>query len=342
MSGILRLSKVIFAALFVVGLIGPANAAGSKKQGIKIDEEIIELLNKPEIKAAPGQIGILKECIDEDAGLFFFITPIMTYLQSASSGPTVTRFFDAEQMDRAIRAKLKKQGTSIEMFCGHIVSETKKVKRGEYTYGDLLDHILVCEKVCGPTMTAMASVYMFNSARHYRGLVRFDFNDSELQNVFQGDESQGFLPIDNESELEAIYKEWVASGRKQKIGLDARASLPGGIVYNDELSRQRLMAVEQWFTQTKDVPVSLIDRKWLGNYGPYIDETVAELYNIEPLFAEYVKSPAAKKSRANGGEVYDGLNQSVAIFLYEDVDIHDDTGTGQTGAASSVDIKAPI
>ncbi len=341
MSGTRGFSSLILAALLVIGAAGSTCAAGSKSGGIKVDEEIIELLNKPEIKAAPGRIDIFKECVDKDAGLFFFITPIMTYLQSASNGLTVTRFFDAKQMDRAIRAKLKKEGTSIETFCSHMVAATKKVKRGEYNYGDLLDHILACEKVCGPTLSAMASVYMFNSARYYRGLVRFNFNDSELLDVTQGDESQGFLLINNKSQLETVYRAWVDSGRKLRIGLDARASLPGGIVYNDELSRQRLVSVEQWFTQTKDVPISLIDRKWLGNYGPPIDETVAELYKIEPLFAEYVNSPAAKKSRTNGDDVYDGLNQSVAVFLYDDVNIDDDAGS-PASSSPSPDTSTPI
>jgi len=170
----------------------------------------------------------------------------------------------------------------------------------------------------------MASVYMFNSARYLRGLVRFNYNDSNLRLDFPGDRSQGFLHIDNHTILEQTYQKWVELGRAWRIGLDARASLPGTTFYNDELSRKRLRAVEHWFTQTKDVPVSLIDRKWLGNFGPHIDQVVAKLYKIENLYNLYQNNDQAEKRLVDGRDIYFGLNQSVAIYLYKDVNIHID------------------
>lgn len=318
-------SAFTFAALSTCALsLSVLAADADRHKGIKIDEEVFELLNKPTIQVAPSQVDVFRECKTEDAGLFFFITPIMTYLESESDERTVTRFFNAEQLDRAIRLKLKKQGTPLEMFCGHVVAETERVKQGEYSYGDILDHILECEKVCGPTLSAMASVYMFNSAKHYQGIVRFNYNDPDLYASFRGDSSQGLLLINNDQELEAVYRKWVASQRTLKIGLDARASQPGGHLYNDELSRKRLIAVERWFTEIKDVPASMIDRKWFGNYGPFIDESVADLYKINPIYDQYHGNTRALRSRINGTDVYFGVNQSVAIFLYEDVDIHAD------------------
>lgn len=321
----INISLLASTVLFLIHSLPVNGEEASKSQGIKIDREVIELLNKPTVQLSPSQIQVFRECQDEKAGLFFFITPIMTYLESQSRERTVTRFFNAEQLDRAIRAKLKKEGTSLEMFCGHIVAETEKARRGEYSYGDILDHILQCQRVCGPVMSAMASVYMYNSARYYQGLVRFNYDDASLYGRFQGDFSHGHLSIDNESQLEAVYREWVASDRALKIGLDGRASQPGGTGYNDELSRRRLAAVEKWFTEVKDVPASMIDRKWFGNYGPFIDGTVADLYSIQPLYAQYRKNNQAAKSQLDGRAVYYGLNQSVALFLYEDKDIHIET-----------------
>jgi len=310
---------------FFLALSGGVNSQETKPRGgIKVDKEIIEMLNTPTIKVVPSQIGVFNECKDENAGVFFFITPIMAYLKSDSFGNAGTRFFDAEQFDRAIRAKLDKEGTPLSMFCAHIVAEFEKVKMGEHSYGDLLDHILECHKVCGPTLTAIASVYMYNSSKAYQGLVRFNFDNADLAGRLQGDHSHGFIEVDNNSQLEKVYTTWMDSGRTLKIGLDARASLPGGINYNDELSRKRLAAVERWFTETKDVPVSMVDRKWLGNYGPHIDEAVAELYKIQPIYALYKNNGRAAKTYLNGRNVYDGLNQSVVMFLYEDVDIHID------------------
>ncbi len=314
----------IYAFSFSLPILGESHGPSS---AIKVDEEIFELLNKPTIQLAPDQIDVFKECQTDDAGLFFFITPIMTYLEAESGEQSVTRFFNAQQLDRAIRFKLKKQGTPLKMFCGHIVAETEKVKRGEYTYGEILDHILACKKVCGPTMSGMASVYMYNSATHYQDLVRFNYDDAALYDQFQGDSSQGFLLINNQRALEAVYQKWVESQRTMKIGLDARASQPGGQLYNDELSRTRLVAVEKWFTERKDVPASMIDRKWFGNYGPFIDEPVAELYDINALYDRYRNNFNAAKSYIDGRDVYFGINQSVAMFLYKDVDIHVDVET---------------
>ena len=311
----------IYALTFSLSILGEGYDPSSS---IKVDEEIFELLNKPTIQLAPSQVDVFKECQTEDAGLFFFITPIMTYLKAESGEQSVTRFFNAEQLDRAIRFKLKKQGTPLKMFCGHIVAETDKVKRGEYTYGEILDHILVCEKVCGPTMSGMASVYMYNSEKHYQGLVRFNYDDAALYDQFQGDFSQGFLLINNQPALETVYQKWVESQRTMKVGLDARASQPGGQLYNDELSRKRLVAVEKWFSEIKDVPASMIDRKWFGNYGPFIDESVAELYHINAIYDQYRKNLQAAKSYIDGRDVYFGINQSVVMFLYKDKDIHVD------------------
>lgn len=307
---------------------GPPSKIEGPRGGIKVDEEIFELLNKPTIKLAPGQVDVFKECQTDDAGLFFFITPIMTYLEAESGEQSVTRFFNGEELDRVIRFKLKKQETPLDMFCSHIVAETEKVKRGEYTYGDILDHILECEKVCGPTMSGMASVYMYNSAKYYQGLVRFNYDDAALYDQFNGDSSQGFIEINNQGALEAVYQKWRESQRTMKIGLDARASQPGGQLYNDELSRKRLIAVEKWFTETRDVPASMIDRKWFGNYGPFIDESVAELYHINAVYDRYSKNLQAAKSNIDGKDVYFGINQSVAVFLYKDSDIHVDVDVG--------------
>ena len=313
------------AALYTIPVTNAG--CGPGRSGIKVDEEIFELLNKPTIQLAPSQIDVFNECKSEDAGLFFFITPIMTYLEAENGEQSVTRFFNGQQLDRAIRLKLKKQGTPLSMFCGHIVSETEKVKRGEYSYGDILSHILVCEKVCGPTMSAMASVYMFNSAKFYEGLVRFNYDSADLYTQLRGDSSQGYILINNQNPLEAVYQKWVESHRTLKIGLDGRASQPGGQLYNDELSRKRLIAVEQWFTEVKDVPASMIDRKWFGNYGPFIDAPIAELYNINDMYDRYRNNYQADKSFIDGRDVYYGINQSVAIFLYADVDIHVDVAT---------------
>lgn len=322
MTELYRLTvKLIATAGLIFPLLTLSEPVG-KSGGIKIDEEIFDLLNEPTIKIAPSKIDVFKECQSEDSGLFFFITPIMTYLESETRQQSVTRFFNAEQLDRAIRLKLKKQGTPIEMFCGHITSETEKVKRGEYSYGDILDHILECHKVCGPTMSAMASVYIFNSAKYYQGLVRFNYDNARLYPLLNSDYSHGFLHIDNQQELEWVYKKWLESGRTMKIGLDARASQPGGQLYNDELSRKRLISVERWFTEYKDVPIAMIDRKWLGNYGPFIDEPVAKLYQINSMYNHYKHNEQAAKSDIDGEEVYYGLNQSVAMFLYKDADIH--------------------
>lgn len=320
-----------FYFIMVVGLILIVPAAGygqrdNPREGIKLDQEIVEMLNTPALKRVPSQVKIFKECKDENAGLFFFVTPIMAYLESDSFGNAGTRFFDAEQFDRAIRAKLEKEGTPLSMFCAHILAEFEKVKLGEYSYGNLLDHILECHKVCGPTLTAIASVYMYNSAKAFEGLILFNFDNAVLYGQLEGDRSHGFIGIDNESQLEKVYQKWLDSGRTLKIGLDGRASLPGGALYNDELSRKRLTAVEQWFTDTKDVPVSMVDRKWIGNYGPHIDENVAELYKIQSFYELYKNNEQAEKQYFDGRDVYHGLNQSVAIFLYEDVNIHIDVG----------------
>ena len=324
-------SRIIFgftALCAFVYTMPVANAGcGPGRSGIKVDEEIFELLNKPRIQLAPSQIDVFNECKSEDAGLFFFITPIMTYLDAEYGEQSVTRFFNGQHLDRAIRLKLKKQGTPLSMFCGHIVSETDKVKRGEYSYGDILNHILVCEKVCGPTMSAMASVYMFNSRKFYEGLVRFNYDSADLFPQLQGDSSQGYIMINNQNPLEAVYQKWVQSNRTLKIGLDARASQTGGQLYNDELSRKRLFAVQQWFTEVKDVPASMIDRKWFGNYGPFIDQPIADLYEINDIYDQYLNNYQAGKSFIDGRDVYYGLNQSVAIFLYEDIDIHVDVAT---------------
>lgn len=301
----------------------------TRHQGIKLDQEVLELISRPEIKLVPEQVKIFRECQDEKAGIFFFVTPILSYLQSKSFGNAGTRFFDAQQFDQAIRLKLKKEGVPLKMFCAHIVAEYDKVQSGEYTYQDLLNHILECQKICGPALSAMASVYMYNSARYFHGLIRFNYNDATLRQEFTGDRSQGFLPIDNHSVLEQAYRQWVELGRSWRIGLDARASLPGPTIYNDELSRRRLRAVEKWFTQTRDVPVSLIDRKWLGNFGPHIDATVARLYKLDKLYHLYQNNDQAEKTRIDGEDIYFGPNQSVAIFLYKDVDIHIDVDPAQ-------------
>jgi len=330
----------IFSLVYTIPVTNAGCGPGSGRSGIKVDEEIFELLNKQTIQLAPSQIAVFNECQREDAGLFFFITPIMTYLEAERGEQSVTRFFNAEQLDRAIRLKLKKQGTPLSMFCGHIVSETEKVKRGEYSYGDILSHILVCEKVCGPTMSAMASVYMFNSARYYEGLVRFNYDNADLYTQLRGDSSQGYLMINNQQPLEAVYKKWVESDRSLKIGLDARASQTGGQLYNDELSRKRLLAVQRWFTEAKDVPASMIDRKWFGNYGPFIDETIADLYRINDVYDQYRNNYQAEKSYLDGRDVYYGPNQSVAIFLYEDIDIHVDVA--QVDKESTFGLEVPV
>jgi len=323
------MTKSFLKVQWIMGLtlvcwLGQGWSAPVRQQGIKLDREVLELLSNPKIKLVPEQVKIFRECKDDKAGIFFFVTPILSYLRSESFGNAGTRFFDAKQFDQAIRLKLKKEGVSLKMFCAHIVAEYDKVKSGEYTYQDLLNHILECQKICGPTLSAIASVYMFNSARYFRGLVRFNYDDSSLGLDFPGDSSQGFLHIDNNTILEQTYQQWVELGRSWRIGLDARASLPGTTFYNNELSRERLRAVEQWFTQTEDVPVSLLDRKWLGNFGPYINQVVTKLYHIESLYNLYQNNDQAEKRQVDGRDIYLGLNQSVAIYLYKDVKIHID------------------
>lgn len=323
-----RMTLGITAFFTLIVSMVPLSEPIKPRGGIKVDQEVFDLLNVPNIQFAPREVDVFKQCQNDDTGLFFFITPIMTYLEANSGRQSVTRFFKPEQLDQAIRLKLKKQGTPMEMFCRHLISETEKVKRGEYTYGDILDHILECKKVCGPTMSAMASVYMYNSAKYYQGLTRFNYDNATLFDQLHGDFSQGFLIIDNVQELERVYLKWLESQRTMIIGLDARASQPGGQLYNDELSRERLIAVEKWFTEIKDVPESMIDRKWLGNYGPFIDKPVADIYNINSIYDRYLKNYQAPKSIIDGTDVYYGINQSVAMFLYRDVDIHADVELG--------------
>ena len=264
----------------------------------------------------PKQIG---ECGDD--GFLLFLTPLLTTFETQLSDGSQRFLVDKEAFEEGITLKMQREGITQEQLCNDMKEKKNKLENDPtYDYYDLRSELMACEASCGQILSAFGAVYIGISAQSIKGLVRFNFNDTQLKGSFKGDGTHGNMMVYNQSQLQQVYDEWASSGGKKRIGLDARASLPGTIDANELVSEARCTAVANWFA-SKGVPRNMIDRKWLGNYGPLIDKNVAAFYNLQDMYAAYISNSAKQTYTGVAGiqiPYFDGINQSVAIFLYDE------------------------
>jgi len=322
-SRLILVGTVILVLLFP--RILPAQIETAPPPVIGIDPDIIHrILNEPEkvstVDAEVEKYPAFRKCRD-DSGRLMFITPLLNVIKEEEFMTTAgNRFLDEDELNKEITQNMLRQGISEEQLCEDMYEKMTKVEEDpNYDYWSLMDDLVACTSACGKVLATMGSVYMATSAKKFSGLVLFNFDSGRLEPDLAGDHTQAYMKYSNVDVLAKVYNAW-KSQPDSKIALDARASLPGSADYNDGLSRTRVNAVRNWFVD-KGVPASRIDFKWLGKYGPPIDDVIAkDAYGIGDLYQQYEDSNA-KKSQATVGEravsIFDGLNQSVALFVYD-------------------------
>ncbi len=232
--------------------------------------------------------------------------------------------FLPEDMQKELMNIAAKENISVHELCGKL--NKYKTRLEEYA-GDpqeynrqrmlILDEMLDCRKSCGKILNKFAGLYTESSRVYFSGIVRFNFGSRKVENGFKGDKTHGFIRINNEDQLKTALSRW-EKNPSQRIQLDARSSIPGSTDVNDRISRVRAEAVQNWLT-ARGVPASQISIKWLGKYGPLINNKVALAYNIEDTFNDYKKNQAKQSTSLIGSQgvesFFDGLNQSVCIFV---------------------------
>lgn len=292
---------------------------------IGVDKDIIKEILDSEDPAPPPVIPAIRDCEDE-SGRLFFITPLLNYMRSESLISNAgKRFFDEDAFDKAIKMTMIRQSISKEELCRDMKLKWDRIKNDpSYGYWNFMDDMVSCTSACGKILSAMGSAYIATSSRHVEGIVLFNYDDSTLYSYLNGDFSHAYMSYNNESSLQRVLEKAQKGGR---IGLDARASLPGLYDYNNELSRKRVMSVKSWFIkhgipEYKFIRTGKVEYrityKWLGKYGPLIDETVAYYYKISDLYSSYRRNSARTSTALVGKkqvEIYDGINQSVVMFV---------------------------
>ena len=313
--------RVITWALFVV-LILISIGVKSENNVIGVDKDIIdEILGTPSKKAQIDResnkyIGI-QDCEDE-SGRLFFITPLLNFMRSESLISNAgKRFFDEDAFNTAILSTMIRRGISKTELCRDMKDKWERINTdASYSYWNFMDDMISCTSACGQILSAMGSAYIATSSRHVEGMVLFNYGKSKLHGYLNGDFSHSHMSYNNESSLKRVLEKAQKTGGR--IGLDARASLPGHHDYNDNLSRERVMSVKSWFIR-HGFPEYRITYKWLGKYGPLIDGTVAEYYKISDIYSSYQSNSARTTTALVGKEsvhIYDGINQSVVMFVY--------------------------
>lgn len=234
-----------------------------------------------------------------------------------------TRFLPGDMQKELVNIAAK-ENISMNELCGKL--NNYKDRLAEYS-GDpqeynrqrmlILEEMLDCRKSCGKILNRFAALYTESSRAYFSGIVRFNTGSLRVVNSFRGDKSHGYTTIDNQRQLKAALAKW-QKDPSQRIQLDARSSIPGSVDINDRISKVRAEAVRKWLTR-QGVPSTQITIKWLGKYGPLINRSVALSYNIEDIFNDYRKSNAKQTTSLIGSQgveaFYDGLNQSVCIFV---------------------------
>ncbi len=232
--------------------------------------------------------------------------------------------FLPEDLQKELLNIASKENISLQELC--VKLKQYKSRLEEYS-GDpeeynrqrmlILDEMLDCRKSCGKILNKFAGLYTESSKIYFAGIVRFNFGSRKVESSVKGDKSHGFMQINNEDQLKVALSRW-QKDPSQRLQLDARASIPGGADVNDRISRVRAEAVQSWFT-ARGVPASQTSIKWLGKYGPLINKMVARAYNIEDIFNDYQLHQATASKSLIGSQglesFYDGLNQSVAVFV---------------------------
>jgi outer membrane protein OmpA-like peptidoglycan-associated protein len=239
---------------------------------------------------------------------------------SRKSGST----FLPENLQKELLDIAVKENISLLELCGKL---NKYKNRLEEYVGDpqeynrqrmlILEEMLDCSKSCGKILNKFAGLYTESSKMYFAGIVRFNVGSKKVENIVKGDKSQGYLKINNEDQLNAALARW-QKDQSQRIQLDARASIPGATDINDRISRIRAEAVLNWLTE-RGVPAAQISIRWLGKYGPLINQSVASAYKIEDVFEDYKKQRAKQSTSLTGSQgiesFFDGINQSVCIFV---------------------------
>lgn len=232
--------------------------------------------------------------------------------------------FLPEDLQKELVNIAAKENISLHDLCGKL--NKYKTRLEEYS-GDpqeynrqrmlILEEMLDCRKSCGKILNKFAALYTESSRIYYSGIVRFNFGSRKVENSIKGDRTHGFIQINNEDQLKGALARW-QKDPSQRIQLDARSSIPGSTDVNDRISRTRAEAVLAWLT-AHGVPAAQISIRWLGKYGPLINLNVARAYNIEAMFNDYKEHQANQSTALVGSQglesFFDGLNQSVAIFV---------------------------
>ncbi len=232
--------------------------------------------------------------------------------------------FLPDNMQEELMNIASKENISLNELCGKLSRYKTRLEDyagdpKEYTRQRMLilEEMLDCRKSCGKILNKFAGLYTESSRIYFAGIARFNTGSRRVEYSFKGDRSHGYIRINNEDQLKKALSLW-QKDPSQRIQLDARSSIPGGVDVNDRISRIRAEAVQSWLT-ARGVPASQISIRWLGKYGPLINKMVARAYNIEDIFDEYTKHRARQSTTMTGSHgaesFFDGLNQSVCIFV---------------------------
>ena len=281
----------------------------------------------PAAKSTPQfqpDAGLTNPCPNETGWLLSTVPLTTTEKSGDNLSKSAGSPFLPEDMQKELVNIAAKENISLHDLCGKLNKYRTRLE--EYS-GDpqeynrqrmlILEEMLDCRKSCGKILNKFAALYTESSRIYYSGIVRFNFGSRKVVDSFTGDKTHGFIQINNEDQLKGALARW-QKDPSQRIQLDARSSIPGSTDINDRISKVRAEAVLAWLT-ARGVPASQISIRWLGKYGPLINLNVARAYNIEAMFNDYTKSQAKQSTALVGSQgiesFFDGLNQSVAIFV---------------------------
>lgn len=272
----------------------------------------------------PTSIDPANPCPSETEWLLSTVPMTSTEKKDDQYSRTPGSRFLPENLQKELLEIAAKENISLRDLCAKLSGY--KARLDEYA-GDpqeynrqrmmILEEMLDCRKSCGKILNKFAALYTESSRMYFSGIVRFNSGASRVENSFKGDRSHGSMQIYNEKHLKAALARW-QKDPSQRIQLDARSSIPGSTDLNDRISRIRAESVLGWLT-ANGVPAGQISIRWLGKYGPLIEKNVAKAYGIEEIFEEYRQHKAKHSTALVGSQglesFYDGLNQSVCIFV---------------------------
>jgi outer membrane protein OmpA-like peptidoglycan-associated protein len=216
-----------------------------------------------------------------------------------------------EEIIKAIKQHYNLDQSDVTETITHLQDLNSMVKSNQMSITDMLRDLTNCKERCGKILNAVAGCYILGMKDYFQGFVFFNIGRYSVDLSFSGDKTHGEQFIDNSATLNRILH-LVKNDPNLKMVLEARASLIGNPDGNEILTFNRVASVQNWFA-AKGISNDRIQTIYLGEFGPYINESTLEAFRVKALYDKY--SNASSNRDANGNVVVDGLNQTVTIYL---------------------------